>query len=509
MKFYRNPFGIGLAILMSAIIHNPVSAGQNSNNTTAECLADKSCQDTVLERVETRMGTLEYNAGYPTKSTIESIYDEMDYQRAVLAHQISDNLVSFYSMYAGPQQAIDGAKMGDLVIWENFLDPKGIVLTGNDTTVYGMVFLDLDANGPMVVDVPPSPFLGSVLDLWQVPLSGIDANGAKFVVVPADYEGEPDMPEGYTLLRSRTSIAVFFARGLVVEGDVEGAVKTVTNSKVYPLSKIENPPELTAHFATGVEMDTISPMDPQAYWERVVEVMNFIDPELDQDASLMISLLAPLGVAPGQEFSPDERQKRILNDAAHFGWIMAQAISYAPRFDDIIYYPGTQWEWVLELDPTLQDKFWRDLEARTNYYFQASMAQPAMKEKKIGAGSQYLRSARDGTGAWLDGANTYKLNVPANPPAELFWSITLYDYETRSQVQADTNNAALSSYDDLRYNDDGSVDLYFGPEAPKGYENNWVETIPGRGWWVWFRFYSPAEAFFDKSWQLADFEKVE
>jgi hypothetical protein len=163
---------------------------------------------------------------------------------------------------------------------------------------------------------------------------------------------------------------------------------------------------------------------------------------------------------------------------------------------------------VLELDPSLREAFWRDLEARTNYYFQASMAQPAMKTKAIGRGSQYLRSARDNDGEWLDGSNLYRLNVPADPPAELFWSITLYDFETRSHIQADSNNAALSSYDDLRYNDDGSVDLYFGPEAPDGFENNWVETIPGRGWWVWFRFYSPGEAFFDKSWTLPDFERV-
>jgi hypothetical protein len=69
----------------------------------------------------------------------------------------------------------------------------------------------------------------------------------------------------------------------------------------------------------------------------------------------------------------------------------------------------------------------------------------------------------------------------------------LHDFETRSQVQTDSNNAALSSYDDLRHNNDGSVDLYFGPTAPEGYENNWVKT---------------AETFFDKSWQLTDFERL-
>jgi hypothetical protein len=488
----------------SAFAQGALSGG----HTTANCLANEDCTKTVLSRVETRMGELNYQAGFPTPGTVERIYDEMDYQRAVLAHQISDNLVSFYSMHVGPQEAIAGAQMGDLVVWENFLDPKGIVLTGNDTTVYGMAYLDLENNGPMVVEVPPSPFLGSVLDLWQVPLAGIDANGAKFVVVAEDYEGDVDIPDGFTELRSRTSLAVFFARGLVVDGDVEGAADTVFNSKIYPLSEIDSPPKTRIQRATGVTMDTISPIEPMVYWTRVAKVLEYVKPDLDQDASLMISLLKPLGIEQGKAFNPDERQQKILADAAHFGWVMAQAISYAPRMEGITYYPGTQWEWVLELDPSLREAFWRDLEARTNYYFAASMAQPAMKTKAIGKGSQYVRAARDANGEWLDGGNTYRLNVPANPPAELFWSITLHDFETRSQVQTDTLNAALSSYDDLRYNDDGSVDLYFGQTAPDGFENNWVKTIPGRGWWVWFRFYSPSEAFFDKSWTLPDFELV-
>jgi len=475
--------------------------------TTAECLEDDNCHKTVLNRIETRMGTLDYQAGFPTKSTVESLYNEMDYQRAVLAHQISDNLVSYYSMHVGPQTSIKGAEMGDLVVWENFLDTKGIVLTGNDTTIYGMAYMDLKKNGPMVVEVPPSPFLGSILDLWQVPLAGIDANGGTFVVAPEVYEEDIDVPQGATLLRSRTTLAVFFARGLVVNNDIAAAANTVKNCKIYPLSQIDSPPKIRIQYASGVAMDTISPMEPMVYWGRVAEVLNYINPDIDQDASLLISLLKPLGIEPGKPFKPDARQKKILADAAHFGWLMAQAISYAPRLD-VTYYPGTQWEWVLELDPSLREAFWRDLEARTNYYFQASMAQPAMKVKAIGKGSQYVRSARDASGEWLDGGNQYRLRVPANPPVELFWSVTVHDYETRSQIQTDTNNAALSSYDKLKKNDDGTVDLYFGPTAPEGMESNWVKTIPGRGWWVWFRFYSPTEAFFDKSWQLPDFEKI-
>jgi hypothetical protein len=87
--------------------------------------------------------------------------------------------------------------------------------------------------------------------------------------------------------------------------------------------------------------------------------------------------------------------------------------------------------------------------------------------------------------------------------------VTVYDYQTRSQIQTDTNKTAVSSYDKLKKNDDGSVYVYFGPTPPAGMESNWVKTIPGRGWWVLFRFFSPTAAFFDKSWKLPDFDKMQ
>ncbi len=499
-RFQKMISGAALVVFLGGCTE---PASTQSEQSQASSLPDNQ---TIIE---TRIGSLTYQSGFPTASTSEKLYNEMDFQRAVLAHQHSDNLVSYYSMNFGFLASSEGSKEGDLFVWENFADPKAIVLTGNDTTIYGMSFLNLKENGPMVVEVPPSPFLGGLFDLWMVPIAAIDAKGGTFVIASEDYEGEIKVPEGATLIRSQTNMAAFFARGLVINNDMDAAVKAVTDCKVFPLSQIASPPETKVVLVTGVPMDTISPMEPKAYWTRVAKVLDFVNPEMDEDASLLISLLKPLGIEPGKPFSPDARQTKILHDAAHFGWLMAQNISLAPRFDDIIYYPGTQWEWVLQLDPTLRDQFMRDMEARTNYYFQATMALPAMKNKAIGKGSQYIRSARNSSGEWLDGGNQYRLNVPANAPVELFWSITLYDYETRSQIQTDTNNPSLSSYDDLKKNDDGSVDLYFGPSAvPEGYENNWVKTIPGRGWWVWFRFYSPTEAFFDKSWQLPDFEKL-
>ena len=73
-------------------------------------------------------------------------------------------------------------------------------------------------------------------------------------------------------------------------------------------------------------------------------------------------------------------------------------------------------------------------------------------------------------------------------------------------IQNSTNDAAHASYDELETNADGSFDMYFGPEAPAGKESNWIETVPGRGFYPMFRLYSPTEPLFDGTWALPDVE---
>lgn len=454
----------------------------------------------------TRIGELHYDAGFPTADTVRKLHDELDFQRAVLAYQYVDTLVAMNE----PNIALKEMSGRELAfyVWQDFLDSHGIVLTGNSTTIYASSFLDLRTQGPMVVEVTPGTF-GAFFDLWQQPIAGIGptgedkGKGGKFAILPANFKGT--VPQGYYTVHSPTSLAVYFGRGIVRDGDVAGAAKSLETTQVYPLSARDNPPKIPIVPCTGKDVNTIAPQGIK-YRNRVADVVNYMGDGVD--AVFLLSLLKPLGIEPGKPFAPDARMTQILTDASEVAWAMDQAISMAPRFKDVVYYPGTQWEYVLMLNPGLRGEYWRDLEARINYYFQATMAAPAMKEKHIGEGSQYLRSARDSRGEWLDGSNQYRLRVPANMPAKEFWSVTVYDFETRSMVQTDTNVAAKSSYDKLATNADASVDLYFGPTAPAGKESNWVKTVPGRGWWVWFRFYGPTEAFFDKSWRLPDFEKV-
>ena len=117
----------------------------------------------------------------------------------------------------------------------------------------------------------------------------------------------------------------------------------------------------------------------------------------------------------------------------------------------------------------------------------------------------------DANGDYLDGSKNYKLNLPKNPPAEKFISVVLYDPQTRSQLQTSQPFPSYNSEkhkDKVAYNDDGSVDLYFGPKARKGQEDNWLQTVPGKGWFLVLRLYSPTEAWFDKTWRPGEVELV-
>jgi hypothetical protein len=121
------------------------------------------------------------------------------------------------------------------------------------------------------------------------------------------------------------------------------------------------------------------------------------------------------------------------------------------------------------------------------------------------AGSLYWLGVRDNTGAYLDGSHSYLLRVPLPVPAKLFWSVTVYDARTRSQIQTDQARAVLSSLLGLADSSTTSIDLHFGPTPPPGNEDRWIQTIPDVGWFVYFRIYGPEAAAFDSTWQLPDF----
>jgi hypothetical protein len=212
-------------------------------------------------------------------------------------------------------------------------------------------------------------------------------------------------------------------------------------------------------------------------------------------------------------FEPDDRMKAILDEAAFTGAAIARTISWASTDPTVFFY---------EDDPTWFSAFaignhefmskegWLHRDARTMFMYNAIGITPAMAVAMPGIGSQYAAAAKDSKGNWLDGSKTYKLTLPPNVPAKDFWSVVLYDPQTRSMLQTDQQFPSLNSQSGkVEMNADGSTDVYFGPEAPAGKENNWVQTVSGKGFWLILRLYGPLESWFDKTWRPGKIEMVE
>jgi len=297
-------------------------------------------------------------------------------------------------------------------------------------------------------------------------------------------------------------------RGIIIDNDKADAVARVHNVKVYPWSEREAPTPNKFVSISGGEYDTTPPGGLE-YWARLANVINN-NPVQGHDRFFM-AMLKPLGIEKGKPFQPDSRQTAILQEAAELGDVMARNVMYenTQRISGATAFPGTNWEWVILVKPTHETEHYSQLDERLQYTYGAIYLSPAIGKMEPGPGANYVQTFRDKDGDHFDGGQSYRLHVPPNPPAAAFWSLSLYDTASRSMVQNAVNDAARSGYDEFTQNSDGSLDLYFGPEATAGPESNWIQTVPGRGFYPMFRCYTPTAPLFDGTWTLPDVERVE
>jgi hypothetical protein len=474
---------------------------------TIAAIAIMSTSAVAQETRKTRIGELTFESGYPSQETVAKLYDEMDFQRACQAYIWGIPAVGI-AEWRLAHRDIMKAKNGEMLSYLSFKEKLGI-LTPNYTTPYIITLVDLQESGPFVVELPPGLMAGMILDAWQRVLADLgvvgpdQGKGGKYLILPPGHEKVA--PEGYFVVQSegRTVLA---AIRLLGEDKDKAIRELLPGIKTYTWSPSGTGPVMAVRHAGDVKWSQMPPRG-MAYWESLNKVVQS-EPAMERDR-LILAQLRFLGIEKGKPFKPDARQKKILEEAVVVGEAMAKANTSDKRVEPP-FWPGTNWKHALVVSVDQRMPGFDQLDERAAWFYEAVAVSKGMLTQTPGVGQRYIAAYKDGGGAWLTGGNTYKLHVPANPPAKQFWSVTAYDEDTRQMVVSEQGRPDLSSRKpDIVKNSDGSVDVYFGPKAPAGKEANWVQTVPGKGWFAYFRFYGPTEPFFDKSWVLPDFEKLD
>src|SRR5262249_18206908 len=133
---------------------------------------EKKSAETTLE---SRIGKIDLEVGYPTDASLNKLMDEMDFQRACQLHLWGLPAVGFHGLHQAHLKTF-GAADGDIVVYRDLKDKAGM-LTPNLTTIYIFSFWDLNKQGPLVVEVPEGATAGGVLDIWQRPVSDLGQTG--------------------------------------------------------------------------------------------------------------------------------------------------------------------------------------------------------------------------------------------------------------------------------------------------------------------------------------------
>jgi hypothetical protein len=448
--------------------------------------------------------------GFPHEEFVRQANDASDAAAAAVAYRFFYPTVSMEGMMRATLAA--GAEVNQSFI---LLDgqPHHMIFTGNSDTPYVATVLDLAQFGPAVLEMPRGNFIGLVDDhnhrwILDMGLPGPDeGRGGRYLLLPPGWDAPPP-DDGYRITHCATNRIFVAVRALPVDGDVAKAMEGLRQIQLYQL---DNQAEYGFVDVTEDPMDLLilSWEDNLAYW-RVLGDAIADEPPLEEFRP-MYGLLAGLGITAGKPFEPDDRMRRILGDAALQGRDRLLVAAFAGHRPEQAVWPDRRWEWV-GLQPDTGDfetPEYLDVAARDRWFAQAIVSSPAMFRRRVGSGSLYWLAVRDGEGNYLDGSHTYRLRVPHPVPASQFWSVTVYDSITRSQVQTEAGRAAVrSSREHLTPGPDGLIDVYVGPTPPDA-DANWIRTRQGEGWFAYFRIYGPEEPAFVGPWRPSDFERID
>lgn len=445
----------------------------------------------------------------PSAEEVVRIRREALLNRAIEAYKFFYPTVSMALNFEALEEYGARANRGFLI---QLTTPDIVTLTQNSDTVYGLGMVDVSA-GPVVVELPAGPIMGVVDDtnfqlVTNMGLVGEERGaGARYLFIPPGYDGE--LPtDGYLVQHPKTNRMLLCARAPFP--DPEQGKALLRTLRVYPLADAAEPGE----------NDFIDMSDRKAVADPFVvdgtfEFWEVIKRALDMDVPSpnfynAYGMLADLGLRRDRPFEPDVDVRDILTEAAVKANEQLVVAAFADDAPERLVWPDRRWEWVVysEGDFGYYERDFLNLSVRERWFYQATLETEKMFMHREGAGSIYWLANTDADGAALDGGSAYTLSVPAPVPVSQFWSVTLYDLDTRSEINTPQFKPVLTSLrDDLTPDDDGNIVLRFGPEAP--HEGApWLQTTPGGQWFAYFRLYGPEGAAFDGTWKPSDFQRT-
>jgi hypothetical protein len=469
------------------------------------------------------LANAQFKGDFPTQDSAALLKDELYFQRAVQVYLWSLPAVNMFAMKDGSAKTY-GTGYNVLPVWKERLNAKTMVTTPNSDCLYAMGYVNIAKDGPIVVEVPPKN-QGIFDDFFQRPLTGptIDGKtfsgdfgfagpdggeGGKYLIVPWDYK-DP-VPKDYYVYRSRTNNVFVFYRAFFTDPkDLAPPNKLIAGTRIYPYAKADSAAAMKFPDGSTDPAYMLFPQDA-SYFDMLAR---FVDEEtVDPTDMDWRGMMAAIGIEKGKPFQPTPRERALLEKAAKTAFKMSKVEIY----DELVnqpggkYYPDRQWENVFAgQNPLFQASGnFTNLVQRNAYFTSAYATSPGMVVDLVEKGAKYPSTWRDSDGNFLEGGITYQLHLPPSIPAANFWSVTVYDSITASGLVNGQPLPSLNSMDKPAQNPDGSYDLYFGPSAPADKQGNWVQTVPGKGYFIILRLYSPKEAFFKQTWKPDDLKRV-
>ena len=510
---FSRTFSMMVAVfLFSALAVSASARGKDQTEAEFEKLMP------ITGKVETHFGEFDIDHSFPTKETADRIYDLMDHQRAAQLYLWSLPIVATYRIRHSLTENLNGFGPNRFATIRRFNERRGF-LTANESTVYFLAVSDTSKSA-VVLDVPPGKIVGMVIDSWQESPADIglfspqSGQGDRHVFIgpntPVDTIPESSkITDDFHVHRVRTN-------HIQILGRIIGTDEEVKDLSSRMLLRYAGEKANTDHFDMQDKFFPTYQPRGLAYWEMLHQA---IDDEIVQERDrFFMYWLKQLGIEKGKPFKPTDRQKKILIDGSKQGELMAKTLVYNERMEGVLSQNNWRMilggEWGDGIKATQRMRYYDIFDPRARYTYEAVMTSPAMTIPRPGKSQAYIGKFEDEEGNRLRGEENYVIKINANVPASLFWSIVIYDADTRCLIdnrdKKGKGKATVGSRTEgLRTNADGSYYMLLGPgDPPKGWEANYVRTLPGRGWFPYMRAYGAGKEFFDDTYKLPTINKV-